>query len=107
MMRIDQLVLNLHAIELNVEEAERDVTSGYAGDFLSFVMGRAPSGCAWFTVMTNVNVLAVAALADVAVVVICESCPVDDAFLLCAKQKGINVISTSLDVYGAILKAAI
>ena len=50
----------------------RVAESGYAGDLLSWVMGNAPAGCVWFTVMTNVNVIAVAHLADAACVIVTE-----------------------------------
>ena len=45
-------------------EPEREVTGGYTGDLLSWVMGRAESGDAWLTIMSNQNVVAVASLAD-------------------------------------------
>ena len=35
-------------------------------DLLSVAMGKAPAGCAWVTVMGNMNTLAVATLADAA-----------------------------------------
>ena len=57
---------------LSMPDPEREATCGYAGDLLSWVMGRAAEGSVWATVMTNVNVIAVATLADTAAVVICE-----------------------------------
>ena len=39
-----------------IVQADKAVESFYAGDFLSRVMGKAPSKCCWFTVMNNVNV---------------------------------------------------
>ena len=47
-------------------DPDRQVTGGYCGDLLSWVMGRAKAGDAWMTVMGNVNAVAVAVLADVA-----------------------------------------
>lgn len=79
----------------------REVLGGYAGDFLSFVMGKAPEGSAWFTVMTNVNVAAVATLADIAVVVICENCHPDTKLVEKAEENGINIIGTRLDIFSA------
>lgn len=106
-MTVAEIEKELSAKALNIADGERKVTSGYAGDFLSFVMGRAPADCVWLTVMTNVNVLAVAALADVAVVVVCEDCPVDEAFLKKAQEKEINVLSTPLDVFSAVKRIAL
>lgn len=103
-MTIKNLTNLLQGKELYVEEPDRIIESGYAGDLLSFVMGRAPSGCAWFTVMTNINICAVAVLADIAVIVVCEGCEVDENVIAKARQQGINIISTELDIFGAIKK---
>ena len=42
-------------------DVEREVTGTYCCDLLSIAMSRAPEGCAWVTVMGNINTLAVAA----------------------------------------------
>ena len=54
------------------EAEDRPVTGGYAGDLLSWVMGRAQSGDCWITIMSNRNVPAVCSLTDVAMVVFAE-----------------------------------
>ena len=46
-------------------DPDRTVKTGYAGDLLSWVMGRAEPDCVWLTIMSNANVCAVAVLADV------------------------------------------
>ena len=65
-------------------EQNRPVTGGYTGDLLSWVMGRAEPGCAWITIMSNVNVAAVASLADVSCVILAEDvlpdAPLDEKF---------------------------
>ena len=40
--------------------ADRPVTGAVVGDLLSFVMGNAPEGAVWVTVVAHVNVAAVA-----------------------------------------------
>ena len=55
-----------------VGDGERTVTGVFTGDLLSWAMGRAKEGDIWFTVMGNVNTVAVAALADCACVVLCH-----------------------------------
>ena len=59
-------------------DGTRPVTGGFCGDLLSWVMGRAQEGDAWFTVMGNVNAIAVAVLADTACLVLTEDSPLDD-----------------------------
>ncbi|MEG2688328.1 MAG: hypothetical protein RSA24_04085 [Clostridia bacterium] len=71
MINIAELCEILSAKQQNLVDANRNIVCGYAGDFLSFVIGKAPTDSVWFTVMNNINVCAVATLADVAVVVLC------------------------------------
>lgn len=105
-MTIENLCRIISAEKLNVVESDRVLTTGYAGDLLSLVMGKAPSGCAWFTVMTNVNVCAVATLAEVGAVVICEGSVPMPGFIEKAKEQNVNVIRTDLDVYSAVKKVS-
>ena len=49
---------------LVVPDGDRDIDGVYIGDLLSWVMGRAQMDNAWITIMSNVNVIAVASLAD-------------------------------------------
>ncbi len=104
-MTVNDLCGILSAQKVNIADGNRQITCGYAGDLLSFVMGRAPSDSAWFTVMTNVNVCAVATLADVSCVVICEGSQPMPGFKEKAAEQGINVILTDDDIYTAIKKA--
>ena len=54
-------------------ENDRVVKSCYVGDLLSWVMGKAKADSVWVTIMSNVNVAAVAALTDMSVVIFAES----------------------------------
>ena len=40
-------------------------------------MGKAPAGCAWITVMGNVNSIAVATLADISCIILADSVELD------------------------------
>ncbi|MBQ3042107.1 MAG: hypothetical protein IJD47_02800 [Clostridia bacterium] len=105
-MTVKELAKILGATTVAESDFEREINGGYAGDLLSFVMGRAMPDCAWYTIMTNVNVCAVATLTDCAVVVICEDCIPDEMLVTRAKSQGINVIATSLDMHSAIALVA-
>ena len=98
-MNVMELAEKLKLEALTVPCPEREVDGAYAGDLLSWVMGRAESGCVWATIMTNINVVAVASLADVAVCVICEDCEVTDEILDTARTKDVNLLRTSLPLY--------
>ena len=80
---------------LSEADPDRAVTGGYAGDLLSWVMGRAQSGDAWITIMTNRNVVAVAALADTSCVIIAEDSAVNGDVISLAEEKGMNLYLSS------------
>ena len=71
----------------------------YIGDLLSWVMGRASENEAWITIMSNINILAVATLSDVACIILAEGVKLDEDVKNAAEQKGINVISTEMSAY--------
>ena len=87
-------------------DMQRPVTGGYCGDLLSWVMGRAPADAAWFTVMGNVNAVAVAVLADIACVVLCEGAALDEEARRKAEQQGVTVLSSGATVYETALRLA-
>ena len=64
-------------------------------------MGRAKADNAWVTIMSNVNVVAVASLSDVACVILAEGVTLDADVLGVATDCGINVLSTTLPAYEA------
>ncbi len=78
---------------------EREIESVYCCDLLSFVMGRAPAGSAWVTVMGNVNAMAVATLADVACVVLAENAALDAQALEKACENEIAVLRSVQPVF--------
>ena len=70
-MKVEEL-LNHGFSEISLPEPDREIKGVYIGDLLSWVMGRATSGDAWVTIMSNINVIAVAQLTDVACVILAE-----------------------------------
>jgi len=84
---------------LALPHPEHEVDGAYAGDLLSWVMGRATEDCVWATIMTNVNVIAVASLVGVSCAVICEGCEVGDEIIKTAREKGVNLLRTSEPIY--------
>ena len=93
-MTVTQLVDKLNLTVFAMPEPDREVTGGYMGDLLSWVMGRAQSGAAWITIMSNQNVAAVAALSDVACVILTEGVQPDPDLLKKAQIQGVNLLGT-------------
>ena len=84
-------------------DGERLISGPYCCDLLSIAMGRAPEGCAWVTVMGNINTLAVASLTDAACVILAEGAALDEAALLKAAEQGIFVFQTEQPVFETAL----
>lgn len=91
-------------IATNDQSVEKTIKGVYCCDLLSIAMGRLPAGSAWVTVMGNVNVLAVAALADAACIVLAEGAALDEAAVQKAREQEIAVFCTGLPVFDAALK---
>ena len=98
-MTVGRMAEALSLESISVPEVEREINGVYIGDLLSWVMGRAESGNAWITIMSNINIVAVASLADVACVVLAEGVTLADDGRTTAEQKGINVYSSSKTAY--------
>ena len=88
------------------EAEDRPVTGGYAGDLLSWVMGRAESGDCWITIMSNRNVPAVCTLTDVAMVIFAEDVTPDEAALDAAVKNDLNFYRSPLSVFELCAKVA-
>ena len=105
-MTVKELSEKLSLSAIHMPDPDRAVTGGYCGDLLSWVMGRAEAGCAWVTIMSNVNTVAVAVLADCACVVIAEDAEMDADALARAKTQGVNLLSSSADNFTLCVRIA-
>ena len=97
---------------LNLEKAamphpDKAVTGVYIGDLLSRVMTKASKGDAWITIMSNVNVIAVAALSNVSTVILAEGVSLDKELIKLAEEKGINVLLSEEPSYRTALKLSL
>ena len=84
--------------------SNKEILNAYAGDFLSFVMGRAKDKCIWFTVMNNINVAGVAVLIDCTCIVLCENTQPDQNLINKCSDNGITLLSTDKPVYEACIQ---
>lgn len=98
-MTVQQIIDKFNFSPLSVPCAEREVAGGYVGDLLSWVMGRAAQDNAWITIMSNVNIVAVASLADVSMIILAEGVQADNGVLETAEKKGVNIVSSELSAF--------
>ena len=78
---------------------ENKITCAYISDLLSWVMAKGQRGCAWITVQTHMNVIAVATLHEMACVIFPESIQPEPEPLKKADEEGIAVIVSELSAY--------
>ena len=102
-MTVQELTQALELTSFCTPDADRPVTGAYCGDLLTWVMAKAPADGAWMTIMSNVNVAAVAALTDVACVILTEGVKPDAPLLAKAQTQGINLLGTGLSAYECAL----
>ena len=98
-MTVKELAEKMNYRVLCMPDESREVMGGYAGDLLSWVMGRMQSDCAWITIMSNVNIIAVSALTDPACIILSENVEPDQDTLMRAVQQGVNLLSSPKDTF--------
>ena len=80
---------------LQDEYEDAEVSSGYTSDLLSDVMAHADDGAVLITIQAHKNTVAVASLAGVAAIIICNNRPVIDDMLQAAANEGIAIFQTA------------
>ena len=94
-MTVEKFAKNFEYEILCLPNPNREIGGGYAGDLLSWVMGRLGEDEAWVTIMSNVNVVAVAALTDPACIILSEGVSPEEGVLERARLQGVNMLRTS------------
>ena len=98
-MTVEQLKNKLELKPVVLADPEREIEGGYVGDLLSWVMGKAQSSNAWITIMSNMNIIAVASLTDVACIVLAEGVTLDENVVKTAEMKDINVLQSEKSAF--------
>ncbi len=105
-MTVKELTEKCGFTAICLPDGDREISGAYMGDLLSWVMGRAQADNAWITIMSNVNVIAVASLADTACVILAEGVTLDEELTKTAELKDINVLSSPLPSFETAVKIA-
>ena len=105
-MKLDMIVndLGLKVLTSPVDLSTIDVETGYCSDLLSCVMTGAEPGSVWVTLMAHGNIVAVAALLDIAAVIITEDAQPEEDTLKLATEKGVTLLSSPKDNFHVIGK---
>jgi len=100
-MNLQQIIEKL---DLTVLTDSRDFSSihpcgGYTSDLLSCVMAGAKGNYLWITLQSHLNIVAVAALLEVAAIVITENAQPDPSTIAKANEQGVVLLSSPKTTY--------
>jgi hypothetical protein len=100
-MNLQQIIdrLNLSVLTEPRNFASMTPTGGYSSDLLSCVMAGAKKGNLWLTLQAHLNIVAVAALNEIAAVIVTENAQPDAASIAKANQQGVILLSTPRPTY--------
>ena len=99
-MKTEQIVKELDLkIFTGDHMLSREVRGGYVSDLLSDVMGFAREGEIRITLQSHMNVVAIAALKELAAILLVKGIEPDQAVLDKAAEEGIPVLGTSKDTF--------
>lgn len=98
-MTVKELIQTFEYRVFCLSDENREVKGGYTGDLLSWVMGKLTMDHAWVTIMSNVNIVAVATLADPACIILTEHVIPDEETVLRARQQGVTILGTEKDSF--------
>ena len=93
-MRLADLIAKTGYSVISEGNNDAEVKSGYTGDLLSDVMANATSDSALITIQAHKNTIAVATLAGIRVIVICNERTVPDDMKQAADGENVAIIST-------------
>ena len=99
-MKVSELAALIKARPLTEGISEdKEIICGYVCDLLSWVMAHGEECMAWVTVQTHLNVIAVAALAEMACVILPEGITMEQDVLDKANAEEMCVLASPLTAY--------
>ena len=96
-----KLNLNFYAGE---ELAEKLAKGCYIGDLLSLAMSKVTAENVWITIQTNVNVVAVASLAEASCVIVADGCIPDEKTIEKAKEQDVILLGGEISAFDAAVR---
>ncbi len=78
---------------------DKEINGCYIGDLLSWVMGRALGGNVWITIMSNINIVAVASLTEAACVLLAENVVPDENVIKKAEMQDVIILKSDKTAY--------
>ena len=102
-MKIHELAAALGFEIVTLPDPDAEVCGCYTGDLLSWVMGRATEGNVWITIMTNINIVAVASLSGASAITVAEGLELSDDVINAANSQNVNILRSKLPSFETAL----
>ena len=103
-MTVKDLIDKLGLKCLNPVNLDAEVSSAYASDLLSDVMGNAEMGNVWVTLQTHKNVMAIASLKELSCVILVKGLTASEDTVEQSNEEGIPFLSTDMQTYETVGK---
>ena len=99
-MNVRELAEKLNLKFYTGEDLAEKIADGcYIGDLLSLAMSKVQADYVWITIQTNVNIVAVASLADAGCIIIADGCVPDEKTVERAQEQEIIILGSELSAY--------
>ena len=93
-MKLADIITKTGYTVLSEGDNDADIKAGYTGDLLSDVMANAASNSALITIQAHKNTIAVATLAGIKVIILCNNRTAPDDMKEAAKGENVAILST-------------
>lgn len=101
---LSNLISDLNLTVLTDVYEDRQISSGYCCDMLSWAMSRLDDVSCWFTILNSINVIAVAALSGCPCIVLTESVSMNEDVLAKAREENICICMAEDSTFEAAAK---
>ena len=81
-----------------------EISGCYIGDLLSLAMSKVTAENVWITIQTNVNVVAVASLAEASCVIVADGCIPDEKTIEKAKEQDVILLGGEISAFDAAVR---
>ena len=85
--------------EILCGDIQKDIKGCYIGDLLSLAMSKVQKDNAWITIQSNINIVAVASLAEAGCIIICDGFSPDDGVVKRAQMQEVTILKTDLSAF--------
>ncbi len=101
LLKLSEIIKKLDLEILNKKQIDKElkITNGYIGDLLSQVLASVKPNSLWMTIQCHLNIIGVAAMANIPVVIICEGHDVPDEVIAKADEEQVALLRSQENAF--------